>query len=193
MTKLFLDNLNVGASVAGEAVAYDGSKWAFSDESHGVQHPAIISGWGPDTGAVILNANGGYFDPFKVDVPTTIKRMGVMVGNLAGTGDNVQLAIYDRAGTRLFLSDTFNPVATSQALVVDIDDQALDPGIYYAGFTTDNAGTRYMTRDSDGGAFPLSGAFFEASVGLPATIPFPATASRFFTTPSPAIFLLTGA
>jgi len=121
-------------------------------------------------------ANTARFFPFSVGEPCTAVKMFVVNGTVAS--GNLDLGIYDAAGTRLVSTGSTAQSGTSDLQLVDITDIALSPGvIYYAALVMDGTTGTYYRMDSSSS----HGAKSLGLLQMASAFPLPATATMVTT------------
>lgn len=123
------------------------------------------------TAATWPTASMAIYVPIKVRRPVIVKKLAISNG--ATASGEVDLGIYNTAGTRLVSVGGSSQLGTSTEQVFDVTDTTLQPGIYYLAAVLDNTlGT--VVADADAAPLCASyGVLTEASAyPLPATATF---------------------
>lgn len=107
--------------------------------------------------------------PVAVRSRVVAKKMWFGSGS-TGTG-NLDIGIYDAAGTRLVSTGSTAKDTTNGVRWLDITDTTLLPGLYYLALNSDSTTDTYKWTNSNAAAVTAAGLLFEAvgSVTLPAT------------------------
>lgn len=129
-------------------------------------------------------ANTAYFIPFVVSKPITVVKMFLCNG--AAVSGNVDLGIYDSAGTKIISIGSTAQSGTSARQEFDITDTQIGPGQFYMALAIDN--TTAATKNG-----PLSNVILGKAFGIAeqaSAFPLPATAT--FATLSSAYLPLMG-
>lgn len=139
---------------------------------------AMAAQQGAGASAVWPAANRAIYVPFYLVERMTATKM--FVSNGAAVSGNIDLGIYNAAGTRLVSSGSTAQSGTATAQVVDITDTVLEPGTYYMALAIDN--TTATTLRNGGAAILLKGMAFAQQASafpLPATATLAAVASAY--------------
>jgi hypothetical protein len=151
----------------------------------GVISPNHIESLGPNvagsnsSGSATWPANNlAIYVPFTLWEPFTVAHLAWING--AAVSGNVDMGIYDEAGTRLTSTGATAQSGTNAIQTVGITDITLGPGLYYMAMSLSsavgtifrNAPTAYLSE--------MSGVYEEASAHpLPATATFAASAQTY--------------
>lgn len=103
--------------------------------------PASVSQGGTALGGTLAStvfpaANDALFIPFQLSESVTVKRVGWANG--ATVSGNVDMGVYDLAGTRIFSTGSTAQSGVSGIQVVDITDVVIGPGNFYMALACDN-------------------------------------------------------
>jgi hypothetical protein len=120
------------------------------------------------TTAVWPSANLAIYVPFRVAASITVDRMWVYKGGTAA--GNIDIGIYNDAGTRLVSLGSTADAGTTVIVTFDVANTTLSRGYYYLAFACSD-GTATFARAAIGGNMPF-GVKQEASA-----LPLPATAT----------------
>lgn len=117
-----------------------------------------------------------FYIPFRLPFPFVITQ--AFWENGAAVSGNVDIGIYDAAGTRLRSSGSIAQVNVSVIQSVDLTDLTIDGGVFYLALAVDNT-TGTMLR-SGAANMPATGmASQNAAFPLPATATFAAMANAY--------------
>lgn len=113
-------------------------------------------------------ANLAVYVPIRVLSRKVVKKLWIAAGS-TGTG-NVDIGVYDAAGTRLVSSGSTAKVASNSEQVLDVTDTPLGPGLFYMALVSSN-NTDTFVRDNNWAAPGLAanGVLSESVFPLPAT------------------------
>jgi hypothetical protein len=133
-------------------------------------------------GAVYPAANTAIFVPIMVAEQQIVYHLGVEVTTQSG---NLDLGIYDEAGTRL-VSAGSTAVAAAGVQSIDITDTTLTPGIFYLAMNCDNTTAAFRRISMDTPLERVCGVQQQAvgALALPATATFATMAQTYI----PAMF-----
>jgi hypothetical protein len=148
----------------------------------------------PSTGffasAVWPAANRAIFVSFTVEQPTTVFQIGWHNGTVVS--GNLDVGIYDTAGTRLVSKGSTAQAGVTQIQLADITNTLLIPGIYFMAMCVDNV-TATVWRYSTGSvAAYIACGVQQQAVGV-VTLPDPATFANAATAYIPWMTLSTKA
>lgn len=124
----------------------------------------------PTTSSAYPSASMAIYVPLRVKARRVVKKLSVANGGTVS--GNVDMAVYNSAGTRLVTVGGVAQSGTSQDQTFDVTDTTIGPGLFYLAVVLDNT-TGTIGRDND--AAPLcaaQGLLTEASA-----YPLPATAT----------------
>lgn len=124
-------------------------------------------------------ANLAIFIPFRITAPMTAKLL--WVANGATASGNIDLGIYDVAGTRIINKGSTAQSGTSAIQTLDITDTQIGPGVFYLAMAMDNTtGTtaRYVPTAVTLCAF-IGAAQMASAFALPATATFAAASNAY--------------
>lgn len=118
---------------------------------------SAVMGTSGSASAVWPAANLALFYPFSVSAPITAVKLYSINGNVAS--GNIDLGIYDGAGTRLMSSGTTAQAGTTGAQIIDTTDYVLAPNVqYYMAMAMDNGtGTTRCWTTAGTGKFAMMG------------------------------------
>lgn len=130
----------------------------------------FVSGIGT-TASAWPSASMAIYVPVRVRQPAVVKKLAISNG--AAVSGNVDMAVYNAAGTRLVTVGGTTQAGTSTEQVFDVTDTLLLPGMYYIAGVLDNT-TGQVVADPD--AAPLCAAYGvltqTSAYVLPATATF---------------------
>lgn len=95
---------------------------------HSLFDPLAMTAAGSGS-AVWPSANRALYLPFELWEAATVTQMSILNGTVVS--GNMDVGIYDAAGSRLVSSGSIARANASDLQVVDLADTALDPGLYY--------------------------------------------------------------
>jgi hypothetical protein len=154
----------------------------FSLESLGFGITSYSSGaaWNNLGSSTWIAANRALFIPFVITKPTLIKQLFVLNG--AAVSGNIDVGIYDAAGTKIVSSGSTAQAGTTVIQSFDVTDTMLAPGQYYFAVALDNS-TGTLLRVTVGGSGyrqqELGMAQQSTAFPLPATATFATIASDY--------------
>lgn len=126
-------------------------------------------------------ANKAIYIPFSLSERQTVTAL--FIANGATVSGNIDLGIYDEAGTRLVSSGSTAQAGTTALQVANITDTVLEAGLYYMACAMDGTtGTaqRWVSGVAGVEALRFLGVFEETSAfALPATAAFATIASDY--------------
>lgn len=129
--------------------------------------------------AAYISANRAIYIPFSVSSPILVVKLWSFNG--ATASGNIDVGIYDTAGTKIISSGSTVQAGTNTLQEFDIADTMLGPGNFYLAVAMDNT-TGTLFRNS-GGSTSLQSAVGMAQQAtafpLPATATFAATGSTY--------------
>src|SRR4030095_14223918 len=137
--------------------------WRYGSQNQG--------GVAPIAAAVWPSANLIIYTPVPVKQMVMVRKLWYGAG-ATGTG-NVDIGIYNRAGTRLVNSGSTAKIAASDEQIFDITDLALKPDLYYLALQASNGTDTYNRFAPTAPIAAAHGVRAEAagSFGCPATAP----------------------
>ena len=115
-------------------------------------------------------ANRAIYIPFTLYGPETVRKM--FCGNGGAVSGNVDVGIYNAAGTRLVSSGSTAQASINVLQVFDITDTTIGPGYYYMALALDNTTGTILNSNPAVFVMPVWGVKQEA-----AAFPLPATAT----------------
>ena len=130
---------------------------------------AVLGNFGAPASAAWASANAAVFVPFRIGAPMIVQKLAWANG--ATLGGNVDIGIYDEAGTRIVSSGSIAQSGTNNLQEADITDTYLLPGLYFLAVAC-NSGTATLL------------IFTAASTQVPRMVGVLAQASAF---PLPAV------
>jgi hypothetical protein len=136
-------------------------------------HSIGIGGGGPGgpASATWASANLALYIPFRISAPLTITQLFLMNG--ATASGNVDIGIYDTAGTRIIATGTTGQVGTNVIQAVNVADTLIGPGAFYFALALNGTtGTVFMSTSFLAAQCQLVG-----MAQQPSAFPLPATAT----------------
>ena len=149
--------------------------WSY--QSLGV--PLISGGFGTVSSQNSVAANVVLYIPFQTVTSLTVRK--TFWGNGAAVSGNIDVGVYDLAGTLLVSAGSTGQSGTTRVQVADVTDTALAAGTYYLAFVADTAGStsRFLSVVPSAGICQALGILQQAAVTLPlATNASPATFAK---------------
>jgi hypothetical protein len=126
--------------------------------------------------ATYISANRAIYIPFALASTATFVKMFVING--AAVSGNIDVGIYNEAGTRLVSSGSTAQAGTSAIQEFDITDTTLSEGIYYLAVAMDNTTGTLQRGTGSSLRLQMTGMAIQASAfPLPATATFAALAA----------------
>jgi hypothetical protein len=123
-------------------------------------------------------ANLAIYMPFRLPTPTLIAQL--FCSNGTAVSGNVDVGIYDEAGTRLVSSGSTAQAGTSTNQAFNITDMTIGPGLFYLAVAMDNTtGTLFATTASALNLKFMGFAQEASAFPLPATATFATNAGTF--------------
>ena len=131
------------------------------------------------SGLTVGTANHAYFAPATLQVAATITGVGITVRTQNG---NIDVGLYDEAGTRLASSGSVACPAAGPATVSFTSSYSAAPGRYHLAIACSNTTATFMavTNGLSNASLPYAGRLMASAFPLPATATFSNTATRFF-------------
>lgn len=119
--------------------------------------------------AVWPEASRAYLFPIKIGEITTLTKAWSVNGTVVS--GNLDIGLYDAAGTRLLSTGSTAQAGTSTLQIVDITDVTIPAGHYYLALAEDNAAATFLR-----GSWPISAQNFAGVLSIdPDVFPLPAT------------------
>lgn len=132
-------------------------------------HLAGVNFGAPASGAPFVNNNEGYFYPFRLTEALLVQELFVING--ATASGNLDVGIYDAAGTRLVSSGAVAQSGTNTPQEFDVTDTQLGPGTFYFGISASLTTATAFRSPNTGIYLRMLGCFSVAtSHPLPATV-----------------------
>jgi hypothetical protein len=133
---------------------------------------------GPSTSGAYPASNRALYIPFRLTRPFTVKTLFAVNG--ATASGNIDVGVYDSAGTRLVSSGSTAQAGTNAIQEFDVADTLLGVGQFYLALAMDNTtGTLFRVALSHLFLIPQGVAQQAAAFPLPATATFAQYASTY--------------
>lgn len=133
------------------------------------------------SGVAWIAANQAMYVPFYLGQAITVTKL--WWANATPVGGNIDVGIYDVAGTRLLSTGSTAQAGVSQCQVVDTTDTGLNPGVYFMAMSSNTSavGTQTIWRVAPAAVTTEAAGVMQQATAfaLPATATFAHSASAF--------------
>lgn len=126
----------------------------------------------PTSAAVYPTADLAIYIPVRVKHSVVVRKMAVSNGS--AVAGNVDLGIFDAAGTKRVSTGLTAQSGTTTEQVIDVTDTTLGPGLYYLAVTATSASAT-MYRDANAAPIPAANGVLTQQLGAGAALPATAT------------------